>query len=135
MLLVLLTALYPDAYLVFAFALGLDISSHWFHMYSTTMSGAHHKSTDAQKNFIMRLYYGSFYFFAYLCIGAELFYIFLYLQYFSTEMSPLAVSIVNYSLLAVAPGWALKQFVNVVQLGAAADACVAKDVASDKRSK
>lgn len=139
MLLVLLGTLYPDSYHLFAFGLGLDISSHWFHMYSSIKSGAHHKSDKAQTNFIMRLYYGNFYFFGYLCVGAEVFYIALYLLAFSDDSGIggfggyLAVYFIRAVVYLCAPGNFLKQFVNVVQLLGAADLCVARDVAEKRK--
>eukprot|EP00299_Pterocystis_sp_00344_P012250 c5852_g1_i1.p1 GENE.c5852_g1_i1~~c5852_g1_i1.p1 ORF type:complete len:212 (+),score=47.26 c5852_g1_i1:47-682(+) len=128
MLLVLLGVLHPDSYFIWAFCLALDISSHWFHMYSSLLAGAHHKSKDAQHNFIMALYYGNFYFFVYLCVGAEVYYIVEYLLAFSTQLPPLLLTFVSLLEYAVLPGFLLKQFVNIIQLSGAAATCARKDV-------
>eukprot|EP00301_Raphidiophrys_heterophryoidea_P021896 c6187_g1_i1.p1 GENE.c6187_g1_i1~~c6187_g1_i1.p1 ORF type:complete len:236 (+),score=59.77 c6187_g1_i1:174-881(+) len=144
MLLVLLATLYPDHFHFAALALALDISSHWFHMYSAIKSGAHHKSNEAQSNIIMRLYYGNFNFFGYLCVGAEVFYLAVYLLAFvktnntSAGVGGFGGVIVVYLVRTIAalcaPGYFLKQFVNVVQLLAAADKCVERDVAAKRAS-
>ena len=92
---------------------GLDLASHWFHMYSTMTTGGpsrrlsgmsevyiyiiehseryisifkpragHHKSAETLKarNFVLRAYYSSYPLFAYLCVGAELTYVALYVR-------------------------------------------------------
>lgn len=74
--------------LLFLFLLLLDISSHWCQMYSSIQvsnsnnSIVHHKSDEGNstKNFLVRWFYKYYWFFGYLCVGAEFTYILLYVQ-------------------------------------------------------
>jgi hypothetical protein len=54
-LLVVLSHLYPEYMLVFLYLLILDFASHWYHMYSAR---GHHKVVSADRNFLLRFYYG-----------------------------------------------------------------------------
>jgi hypothetical protein len=49
----------------------------------------HHKSkdTNADKNIIVRVYYGNYYFFGYCCVAQEVFYLLLYVLYFEPAFS------------------------------------------------
>lgn len=78
-LLVILSHLYPDYLLAFLFLLILDFSSHWYHMYA---SKGHHKTVAAERNFLLRIYYGNYPFFGFCCVGTEVFYILLYVLHF-----------------------------------------------------
>jgi CDP-diacylglycerol--inositol 3-phosphatidyltransferase len=85
-LLVILSHLYPKQMLVFLFLLILDFSSHWYHMYA---SKGHHKTVAAERNLLLRLYYGVYPFFGYCCVGTEVFYICLYvLKFFPAFVLP-----------------------------------------------
>lgn len=79
-LLVILSHLYPQYMLVFLYLLILDFSSHWYHMYSAR---GHHKVVSAERNFLLRFYYGVYPFFGFCCVGTELFYILLYVLKFA----------------------------------------------------
>lgn len=52
-------------------------------------AGRPHKAADtlADRNIITRLFYGCYPFFAYCCVGTELFYVSLYLLAFVPEMA------------------------------------------------
>ncbi|ETK90871.1 hypothetical protein L915_05460, partial [Phytophthora nicotianae] len=82
-LLVVLSHLYPQYMLVFMYLLILDFSSHWYHMYS---SRGHHKVVAAERNFLLRFYYGCYPFFGFCCVGTELFYILLYVLHFDPTL-------------------------------------------------
>ncbi|CAI7884106.1 unnamed protein product [Closterium sp. NIES-54] len=59
----------------------LDLTSHWYQMYSSFLvHKTSHKDVAATDFFLMRWYYGSRPFMAYCCIGAELLYLVLYLD-------------------------------------------------------
>jgi hypothetical protein len=79
-LLVVLSHLYPEYMLVFLYLLILDFASHWYHMYSAR---GHHKVVSADRNFLLRFYYGVYPFFGFCCVGNELFFILLYVLKFA----------------------------------------------------
>jgi len=97
----------------------LDISSHWCQMYSTSSLGKHHKSEDGNegRNFLVRWFYKYYFFFGYLCVGAEFTYIVAYVIQFTAEhwIHP----VLKVALWVIVPGCVLKQFVNAMQLSSA----------------
>lgn len=112
---------------VFLLLMFIDLFSHWMHVQST--AGRHHKAADtlADRNVITRLFYGCYPFFAYCCVGTELFYVALYLLIFIPEAS-MSLGVgggATITLYAVCyyvclPACVCKQAVNVAQLCAAA---------------
>eukprot|EP00897_Mesotaenium_endlicherianum_P010244 jgi/Mesen1/9248/ME000006S09246 len=141
-LLMLLTILHPDWFLLAAGLLTLDISSHWLQMYSSFLgSKVSHKETRDTDFWLMRAYYGCRPFMAYCCIGAEVLYLAAYLLHeddsgsssisstFTVEVPSVGRVPLMQAVAAVAlPGWVLKQVINTVQMGLAADVCVQYDV-------
>ncbi|KAJ1444799.1 hypothetical protein M885DRAFT_551963 [Pelagophyceae sp. CCMP2097] len=123
-LLTICGALYPGYLAVFLLLQGLDLSSHWFHMYSTCTDGAHHKSAAAleKRNFVLRAYYGSYPLFAYMCVGAELTYVALYVHHFWPH--PLVFWLGTAGCL---PACVMKNVVNVAQFCSAALALADRD--------
>lgn len=111
----------------------LDISSHWCQMYSTCALGKHHKSEEGNegRNILVRWFYKYYYFFGYLCVGAEFTYIFAYVLLFSDDLPQWSVPLFQSALVVVLPGCVLKQAVNVMQLCSACYA-VAKSDADEK---
>ncbi|CAN0077076.1 unnamed protein product, partial [Ectocarpus sp. 12 AP-2014] len=102
-LLLVLSRLYDRrhafAFLVLMF---IDLFSHWMHTHrrggysrpshqnhTHYVVEQHHKSTATLKrrNILIRTYYDNLPFFAFCCIGAELFYVLLYLLHFVSEES------------------------------------------------
>jgi len=120
-LLVILAQFYPDYYFAFVCLLILDVASHWFHFVSVT---GHHKSNEAleHRNPLLRWYYSIYPLFGYCCVGAEFFYILLYVYHFVPN--PVVYQVIVYGCL---PACALKQVVNVIQLASAADALAELD--------
>lgn len=125
-LLSVLGALRPDSLWLFGSLQGLDLASHWFHMYSTMTTGGHHKSAETLKarNFVLRAYYSSYPLFAYLCVGAELTYVALYVLFYSPELSVGPVFLKDVCLYLFAPACVLKNVVNVAQLCSASQLLV-----------
>eukprot|EP00850_Spirogloea_muscicola_P014384 SM000103S09476 [mRNA] locus=s103:110662:114147:- [translate_table: standard] len=79
-LLVVLTHLYKSWFGVLVLLLGLDIASHWLQMFSSLLSSKlTHKDVADNESAILRLYYTFRPFMGYCCIGAEVFYLSLYL--------------------------------------------------------
>mmetsp|Transcript_36930 Transcript_36930/g.68675 ORF Transcript_36930/g.68675 Transcript_36930/m.68675 type:complete len:218 (-) Transcript_36930:1126-1779(-) len=130
-LLMILAQLYPDYHFFFNALMCIDIFSHWFHVMSTAGDG-HHKSdaTLEHRNIVLRCYYAVPFLFAYCCVGAELFYVLLYVMHFNPH--PLLHQICFYGCL---PGCAIKQVVNVAQLFSAADVLAARDAAIINKKK
>lgn len=106
--------------LTFLALLLLDISSHWCQMYSSLAVGAHHKSEEgtAGKHFLVRWFYKYYWFFGYLCVGAEFTYILLYVRQ-HTEADSVVSAILDIVLAVCLPGCLAKQAVNVMQLTSA----------------
>ncbi|KAI5071297.1 hypothetical protein GOP47_0013548 [Adiantum capillus-veneris] len=129
-LLVILTHNYKGCYGLFLGLLGLDITSHWFQMYSTFLaSKTSHKDVADSKSRLFRAYYQHRLFMGYCCVGAEVLYLVLYV--IAEEESNNLLHVVQAAarklsfwaflgLLAL-PGWAIKQVVNFVQIRSAAD--------------
>jgi len=94
----------------------LDISSHWCQMYASTKLQLHHKSSSANETrfFLVRWYYGYYFFFGYLCVGAEFSYIILYAMA-HVENDGRLWSLLKLMLNCCLPGCAMKQVVNVCQ--------------------
>ena len=91
-------------------------------MYSTSAmaGGSHHKSEEGNegRNFLVRWFYKYYYFFGYLCVGAEFTYISAYvLQFMDTQQS--STQWIQLFLMICLPGCILKQAVNVMQLSSA----------------
>jgi CDP-diacylglycerol--inositol 3-phosphatidyltransferase len=108
----------------------LDISSHWCQQFSTTalQPTAHHKSeaSNAGRFFLVQWYYKYYWFFGYLCVGAEVFWI---CRYSMVHVDPSsALSVLVHVLAAVfAPGCVMKQIINVFQLTSACHAVASYD--------
>ena len=99
----------------------LDISSHWCQMYSSSYvkDGAHHKSEAGNegRHFLVQWFYKYYWFFGYLCVGAEFTYICLYvIQHATPQDNTLLYNAALYLLYACLPGWFAKQWVNLFQL-------------------
>lgn len=118
---------FPIFRLMFLALISLDIASHWSQMFSSAILGAHHKGDDAnsERNFIVRLYYGWYLFFGYLCVGTEVVYIIAYVTQFTEDM--ICHAYLKAVLFACFPGCLLKQLVNVIQLLSACYAVAQKD--------
>ncbi|GAQ84622.1 phosphatidylinositol synthase [Klebsormidium nitens] len=136
-LLLVLSHLYKDYWLACLGLLVLDVASHWLQMYSTFLvSKTSHKDVDARAFFLLRLYYRYRAVMGYCCIGAEVLYLCLYLLhdplYWGWPALPAWAhterGAVYWLAGLAAPGWAVKQVVNLVQLKTAADVCVSYDV-------
>ncbi|KAK6781616.1 hypothetical protein RDI58_019412 [Solanum bulbocastanum] len=106
-------------------------------MYSTFLVGkTSHKDVKDSSSWLFRLYYGNRMFMGYCCVSCEVLYITLFLLA-RKETESLIEVLVNTAtaswiylvLLALLLfGWAIKQFVNVIQMKTAADACVLYDM-------
>jgi CDP-diacylglycerol--inositol 3-phosphatidyltransferase len=84
----------------------------------------HHKSKDslAHCSAILKWYYSIYVLFGYCCVGAELFYVLLYVHYyFPSEL------VWNLCMYGCLPACVIKNFINVVQLHDAARTIAAHD--------
>ena len=112
----------------------LDISSHWVQTYSALSTGHHHKSAEGNegRNILVRWFYQYYYFFGYLCVGAELTYVALYARlYVGEEWRPL----LDAFLYVSTPGCVAKQVVNLAQLTSGFQAIARYDAEQINRSK
>ena len=134
---------YPIYKLTFLSLTLLDISSHWCQMYSTSASntnGNHHKSAEGNKgrHFLVRWFYQYYYFFGYLCVGAEFTYIISYMLAYlddngSDSKSIDSHTIAIYVLYLCLPGCILKQAVNIMQLCSACYAVAYNDATNKNK--
>jgi CDP-diacylglycerol--inositol 3-phosphatidyltransferase len=116
---------FPFFRLLFLFLVVLDIASHWCQMNST--SEKHHKSKESNegRNVIVRWYYQYYWFFGYLCVGAEFSYICLFVrQHLQDSFWASWNTILLYACL---PGCFMKQIVNLAQLASACYAVASYD--------
>ncbi|CAM9940742.1 unnamed protein product [Ectocarpus fasciculatus] len=123
------------AFLVLMF---IDLFSHWMHTHRREdppqdVVEKHHKSTATLKrrNILIRTYYDNLPFFAFCCIGAELFYVLLYLLHFVSEESRAFAPLRTFCFWLCLPACALKQFVNIAQIFSAAS-CLALEELDQK---
>ncbi|CAM9569561.1 unnamed protein product [Ectocarpus sp. 12 AP-2014] len=146
-LLLVLSRLYDRrhafAFLVLMF---IDLFSHWMHTHrrggysrpshqnhTHFVVEKHHKSTATLKrrNILIRTYYNNLPFFAFCCIGAELFYVLLYLLHFVSEESRAFAPLRTSCFWLCLPACVLKQFVNIAQIFSAAS-CLALEELDQK---
>lgn len=122
----ILAQLYPKYLLFFIIAIALDISSHYYLIYATGMLGkaSHKDSAQWSSNGLMKLYYGNKTFMDILILGNELFYIFLYLNFYlvswSIEVNSLDLNIMLFLTIFCLPIYLLKQATNLLQMQSAA---------------
>jgi CDP-diacylglycerol--inositol 3-phosphatidyltransferase len=113
---------FPIPSQLFLFLMILDISSHWCQMYSSSLAkaGAHHKSEAGNegRHIIVQWFYKYYWFFGYLCVGAEFTYICLYVVRHASSNGLVYIA-ARALLWACIPGCAAKQFVNLMQLTSA----------------
>lgn len=111
-----LARIYPESWAIaFQLLIALDLSSHYMHMHSSLSSGsASHKSVS--KESLLYYYYAHRSVLFVVCALNELFYIGLYLLHYKSLFGEAAVQLM---LWVAGPVWALKQAINVVQLGSA----------------
>ena len=126
------TLLFPMYRLLFLFLMILDVSSHWVQMHSTLALQVHHKSDEGNKgkNFLVRWFYKYYYFFGYLCVGAEFTYILLYVRLHFIPSSPITdfiASGLQIILIICIPGCFMKQLVNIAQLASSCCAIAQHD--------
>jgi len=129
--------------IIYLFLMLLDISSHWCQMYSQGQSKHHHKSDEGNqdRNILVQWFYKYYYFFGYLCVGAELTYITLYalnymeqcvmqgegVFFLSTAFVSATVMPIKTLFYLCLPGCIAKQAVNIMQLCSACYAVASYD--------
>lgn len=127
MLICFLCVAYPKYVLVFQLLVSLDLASHYMHMYSTLSSGStSHKKVGSQSK-LLQLYYSNTKVLFTVCAANELFFVGLYLCSFPLRSPPylgyfkgFPLSYATIITVGTFPLWALKQFLNLVQMQQAA---------------
>jgi CDP-diacylglycerol--inositol 3-phosphatidyltransferase len=116
MLYIVLAILYREYFFWICCLAGLDYASHWFHMYASAIdNGSHHKSIGGHRNWLLRKYYTIKPFMLACCVSQEAF---LLAAYVVKNVAPSVVGdIALYVLWASVPFGALKQIINIIQLG------------------
>ena len=82
----LLAVLYQKQALLFLALVALDIGAHWVQMYASLLAKASsHKDVATARSPLLRLYYSRRIFMGALCVGAEVFYLSLYVLAFTAK--------------------------------------------------
>uniref|UniRef100_UPI00398E6F28 CDP-diacylglycerol--inositol 3-phosphatidyltransferase n=1 Tax=Pristiophorus japonicus TaxID=55135 RepID=UPI00398E6F28 len=135
-LLVNLSLLYPQYIFLFQLSMILDISSHWLHLHSITMTGGgSHKKIDLSGNPILRVYYNNMVVLFFMCAGNELFYAMMYLLNFMEGPAVPVLGIGLFRLLVwlSLPVCVVKSAISVVHLVTASRNMAASDRADRRR--
>ncbi|KAI8912591.1 hypothetical protein EDD86DRAFT_231908 [Gorgonomyces haynaldii] len=121
-LMLYLTLLYPHFAFVFQVLIALDFSSHYMQMVSTLSTGLQsHKSMRTDTNWLLQLYYTNRLVLFSVCLGNELFFVFLYVLYYA----PSTLIYLGFALSV--PVFVFKQVCNVIQLTDASMVLVSVD--------
>lgn len=125
----ILCGLYPKWIPTLLFCQMADLGSHWYHMYSTSTEKGHHKSKEAlaDRNFVLRAYYGFYPLFAYLCVGAELTYVALYVLHHDPAFAVGPLKLMPITQYVFFPACVMKNVVNMAQFGSAAQNLAERD--------
>ncbi|MEM8720863.1 MAG: CDP-alcohol phosphatidyltransferase family protein [Cyanobacteria bacterium P01_G01_bin.39] len=124
----ILAQLYPNYLLFFIGAIALDISSHYYLIYATGVLGkaSHKDSSQWASNRLLKLYYGNKSFLDLLILGNELFYLLLYLSFYSVGVifyvGNWQFDLWQLLLIVCFPVYLLKQITNMLQLQESAQA-------------
>jgi CDP-diacylglycerol--inositol 3-phosphatidyltransferase len=138
-----LASLYPDLFFLFLAAVGVDIMSHFAHLYSSLLRGVgSHKAISDNQSALLRVYYTNKLVLGALCALNEGFFLFLYTHHYwkeSQPMIPVGSTVANYMaetfpwsradttentlpllivliITFVGPGMVIKNLINLVQL-------------------
>ena len=133
----ILCGLYPKWIPSLLGAQMLDLGSHWYHMYSTSTEQGHHKSAEAlaERNVVLRLYYGSYPLFAYLCVGAEFFWIALYVLHNDPGFGVGPLKLMFVTKFGFFPAAVMKNVVNLAQFGSAAQNLAIRDMERKEKAR
>jgi CDP-diacylglycerol--inositol 3-phosphatidyltransferase len=112
-------------------------------MYSTTSQQTHHKSAEGNANrfFLVQLYYSSYPFFGYCCVGAEFTYITIYIlvRMRAEEIGGGLLEMIKVAgewfLYLAIPACVVKQIVNMSQLCSSCYAVAEYDAKTKNKSK
>jgi len=140
-LLCYLSSAYPSYALAFQFLIALDFSSHYFHMYSSLVTGSRsHKTVTSDVSWILWMYYNDSRTLFLMCAGNEAFFVALYLaKWVQTPVISLSLPILSATPIALSwpiiiaicclPISLTKNIVNMVQLWKASKILVGVDLA------
>jgi len=133
-LLCILASRTKDKAFIYASLIALDIGSHWFHMASTATQG-HHKDSKVleERNIVLRWYYGVKWFFAYCCVGQELYYIAKFIDSFEQKFG--YDNLQQYIMWFLLAACVAKQVVNVCQLASAVMTFAEQDATLKNKKK
>jgi len=125
-LLLTLSHLYPDYTFLFNCVLMLDVSSHYFHFYSTLLYGTRsHKDIDPAKKrhiyWLLVWFYTNRIFFGFCCLGYESFLVLMYIYSFYPY------DLVYTGLCLTCASFVFKNLVHISQLFSSVDDIVKWD--------
>ena len=133
-LLAILSGFYDDYKIIFVYLIMLDVGSHWLQTHSgflVDVKNDNHKNLG-EKFFLLRLYYTNRNVLGIVCLGAEVFLLMLYFNYFYPELKSN-----NFYLVFYYPCFAIyifKQLVSIIQIFGASQRIADWDakIATDK---
>lgn len=121
-ILAILASLYPEYSWIFLADIILDLTSHWFQMYSAISSGEHHKKSKTNWK-LLELYYSNKAVLFTLVAGNEIFFLTCYLNAFKETLGlPPELISLNYVLLGINfVLFLIKKMMSVIQLISASE--------------
>lgn len=148
-LLAILCTMYPSYQFLMLTLLMLDIFSHWFQTYATLAMGDQTHKDINSRSLIVRFYYQHRIFMGFCCVCVEVLYLCAFLirhEEFKLVGAPIRLTlpplrgrVIQLTLLHVVaalsiPGFLIKQYINVAQLGTAAQQLVEYDAIKAARN-
>jgi|LauGreDrversion4_2_1035121.scaffolds.fasta_scaffold179136_1 CDP-diacylglycerol--inositol 3-phosphatidyltransferase len=123
MLYFVLAILFSEKYMMIGLLAALDYASHWFRMYAASMTGAHHKTMGASRNWLLRMYYTKKAFMLVCCVAQEAYLLAMYASHWASKGARMNVfgvtdlgMVAECAMMISMPFAALKQLINVIQL-------------------
>ncbi|KAL9641957.1 hypothetical protein ABK040_004014 [Willaertia magna] len=137
-LITILCKFYPNYIFLFILLNILDFISHWIRMYvGLVLGNTSHKDVDWNRSYLLALYYTNKLFMAILCVGNELFYIYLYALYFYNDLLNPNKTILGFIIfyILLVPTWGGKQVMNFIQMYQSANELVEYEYEHDVHHK
>ena len=130
----ILAQLYPQYNIAFILLIALDISSHYYLIYASSISqeSSHKNVSNWSNNWLLNSYYNQKIFFDTLIAGNELFYMLVYILNYTVGFQLVSIGlnlgIFQILILICLPLFLLKQLINLLQLQISASKVAAIDL-------
>ena len=136
-LLAILGSLYPEHSVAFVYLIMLDVGSHWLQTHSgflVNVQNDNHKNLG-EKFFLLKLYYTNRNVLGTVCLGAEVFLMMLYFNYFNKNLMQNQIYCVLFYVCFVI--YVFKQLISIIQIFGASQRIAEWDakIATEKINK